>query len=56
MIRMNRIEFFRTENGKCTVEEFLDSLPAKAAQKITWALKIIEEGELISKRFFKKCK
>ena len=51
---MNRIEFFKTENGRCLVEEFLDSQPAKIAQKIIWVLKIIGEGEIISKQFFKK--
>ncbi|MEI1280099.1 type II toxin-antitoxin system RelE/ParE family toxin [Leptospira venezuelensis] len=51
---MNRIEFFKAENGRCLVEEFLDSQPAKVTQKITWVLKIIEEGENISKQFLKK--
>lgn len=51
---MSRIEFFKIENGNCLVEEFLDSQPAKVAQKITWVLKIIEEGKIISKQFFKK--
>ncbi|TGM11875.1 type II toxin-antitoxin system RelE/ParE family toxin [Leptospira selangorensis] len=51
---MNRIEFFKTESGRYPVEEFLDSQPAKIAQKIIWVLKIIGEGEIISKEFFKK--
>jgi phage-related protein len=48
------VQFYRTEKGECPVEEFLDSLPAKVAQKITWVLKIIEEFERIPKSYFKK--
>ncbi|PKA16028.1 type II toxin-antitoxin system RelE/ParE family toxin [Leptospira haakeii] len=51
---MIRIEFFKKEKGRCPVEEFLDSQPGKVAQKITWVLKIIEEGKIVSKQFFKK--
>jgi phage-related protein len=51
---MHEIEFYKTNQGKCYVEDFLDSLPAKVAQKVTWVLSIIEEGEIIPKQFFKK--
>jgi len=34
--------FYETASGKCPVREFLDSLPGKAAQKITWVLKLKE--------------
>lgn len=48
------IKFYRTSNGKCPVEEFLDSLDSKAAQKATWVLRLIEELEVISENYFKK--
>jgi phage-related protein len=51
---MHEIEFFKTNQGKCPVEDFLDSLSAKVAQKVTWVLNIIEEGEIIPTKFFKK--
>lgn len=51
---MHEIEFYKTNQGKCFVEDFLDSLPAKVARKVTWVLNIIEEGEIIPKKFFKK--
>ncbi len=35
------LAFYRTEKGQCPVEEFLDSLPSKVAQKVTWVLKLI---------------
>ncbi len=51
---MNEIEFFRFKTGECPTEEFLDSLPSKMAQKVTWVLKIIEEGDIIPAKYFKK--
>ena len=51
---MREIIFYRTESGKCPVEEFLDSLPAKEAQKVTWVLKIIEELPRVPRQYFKK--
>jgi len=48
------IIFYRTEEGRCPVEEFLDSLQAKEAQKVLWVLRIIEELELVPTQYFKK--
>lgn len=50
---MREIIFYRTASGKCPVEEFLDSLPAKEAQKVTWVLRLIEELPRIPKQYFK---
>ena len=46
--------FYRTADGKCPVQEFLDSLPGKVAQKLTWVLKLIEDLEIVSSTYFKK--
>jgi hypothetical protein len=41
---MNRtIVFYRTKDGKCPVRDFLDTLPSKAAQKVIWVLRLLEE-------------
>lgn len=48
------VKFYRTPNGKCPFKEFLDSLNGKAAQKVTWVLKLIEELEEIPESYFKK--
>jgi len=48
------INFYKTDNLKCPVTEFLDSLSGKAAQKVTWVLKLIEETQIVSKEYFKK--
>ena len=41
---MKEIIFYRSESGKCPVEEFFDDLNAKQAQKVAWVLSIIEEN------------
>lgn len=36
------------------MEEFLDSLSGKQAQKVSWVLQLIEEMEIIPVKYFKK--
>ena len=43
-----------TSDGNCPVAEFIDSQPAKVAQKIAWVLKAVQEIEKIPKTYFKK--
>jgi phage-related protein len=49
-----QVIFYRSVSGECPVEAFLDSLPGKVAQKITWVLSIIEEFDIVPKKYFKK--
>ena len=46
--------FYKTLNQKCPVEEFLDSLSTKAAKKITWVLKLLEDLEVVPAQYFSK--
>lgn len=48
------IKFYTKSDGKCPVREFLDSLPANVAQKVTWVLTIIEFYDKIPSTYFKK--
>ena len=48
------IVFYRTGEGKCPVEDFLDSLPAKAAQKAAWVLKLAEDMDIVPALYLKK--
>jgi phage-related protein len=48
------ITFYKAVNGNCPVEEFLDSLPGKVAQKIVWVLKLIEDLDRIPSSYLKK--
>ncbi|MDN5938486.1 MAG: type II toxin-antitoxin system RelE/ParE family toxin [Salinisphaera sp.] len=51
---MREIVFYRTESGRCPVEEFLDSLGSKQAQKVAWVLRLVEELDLVPGQYFKK--
>lgn len=46
--------FYRNSTGECPVEAFLDSLPGKVAQKVTWVLSVIEELDIVPQQYFKK--
>jgi len=48
------VTFYRTVDGKCPVQEFLDSLPVKAAQKIVWVLRLLEDMDRVPASYFKK--
>ena len=39
------IIFYRTMDGKCPVQDFLDALPGKVAQKVAWVLRLLEDLE-----------
>jgi len=46
--------FYRTIDGKCPVQDFLDSLPGKVAQKIVWVLRLLEDLDKVPSSYFKK--
>lgn len=48
------IVFYRMDSGVCPVEEFLDSLSAKQAQKVTWVMNLIEDLDIVPVKYFKK--
>ena len=51
---MREIVFYRTDTGRCYIEDFLDSLSGKEAQKVVWIFKLIEELENVPGKYFKK--
>jgi len=51
---MIEIQFYRTAAGACPVEEFLDSLSAKQAQKVLWVLRLVRELPRVPQQYFKK--
>ena len=51
---MREIQFYRNASGDCPVEEFLESLGPKQAQKIAWVLRLVKELPLVPKQYFKK--
>lgn len=51
---MKEILFYRTPNGRCPIEEFVDELSDKQAQKVTWILRLIRDLDKIPDEYFKK--
>ena len=51
---MRTINFYRTTSDDCPVEEFLDSLTGKQAQKVLWVLRLIEELDRVPGQYLKK--
>jgi len=51
---MKEIRFYRSESGSCPVEEFLNSLSGKQAQKVAWVLQLVEEMGVIPVQYFKR--
>ena len=48
------IILYETASGSCPVEEFLESLTSKQAQKTAWVLSLIEELPTIPSSYLKK--
>jgi phage-related protein len=51
---MRTVIFYRLPNGSSPIEEFLDSLTGKQAQKVLWVLQLIEDLERVPRQYFKK--
>ncbi len=51
---MRTVSFYRLHNGHSPIEEFLDSLSGKQAQKVLWVFQLIEELDVIPRQYFKK--
>ena len=51
---MLEVRYYRTAAGTCPIEEFLDSLTAKQAQKILWVLRAVQELPRVPQHYFKK--
>ena len=48
------VNFYRTKSGKCPTKQFLDNLPGKVAQKVTWVLQLIEDLDVVPRTYFSK--
>jgi hypothetical protein len=51
---VREIRFYRTADGRCPVEDFLDSLGPKQAQKVLWVLRIVGELPRVPEQYLKK--
>ena len=51
---MKEIRFYKTVSGQSPVDDFLDRLSAKQAQKVAWVFTVIEELDQVPGQYFKK--
>jgi len=51
---MRTVRFYRLPNSSNPIEEFLDSLNGKQAQKVLWVLQLVEELDVVPRQYFKK--
>jgi phage-related protein len=51
---MREVVFYRTDSERCPIEEFLDSLSGKQAQKVLWVLRLIQELDSVPSQYLKK--
>lgn len=51
---MRKIIFYRLNNGKCPIEDYLDSLSQKQVEKVFFVLDLIEQLNMVPRKFFKK--
>jgi phage-related protein len=54
ILYMREITFYRTDSDKCPIEEFLDFLSGKQAQKVLWVLRLIQKLDIVPSQYFKK--
>jgi phage-related protein len=51
---MRTVEFYRLVDNTSPIEEFLDALTGKQAQKVLWVLQLVEELDIVPRQYFKK--
>lgn len=51
---MRELIFYKTVNNRIPVEEFLESLSDKQAEKVLWVLRVIKQLDRIPIEYFKK--
>jgi phage-related protein len=51
---MRELLFYRTASGACPLEEFLDALDSKQAQKVAWVMQLVEELDRVPAQYFRK--
>ncbi len=51
---MRKIIFYHFENGKCPINDFLESLDNKQVEKVFFVLDLIETIDIVPRKFFKK--
>lgn len=51
---VREVIFYRTSSGRSPVEEFLDTLSSKQAQKAAWVMNLVEDMNVVPEQYFQK--
>ncbi len=51
---VREVIFYKTSKNRSPIEDFLDSLSSKQAQKVAWILSLVEELEIVPGQYFQK--
>ncbi len=51
---VREVIFYKTGSGRSPVEEFLDTLSSKQAQKTAWVINLVEDLDLVPAQYFQK--
>jgi len=51
---VREILFYRTENGRSPIQDFMDALSSKQAQKAAWTMRLVEDLNSVPGQYFQK--
>jgi phage-related protein len=51
---IREVKFYTSSSGRKPIEEFLNTLSAKEAQKVAWTLDLLEEMDSVPAQYFQK--
>jgi phage-related protein len=51
---VREVIFYKTSSGRSPIQEFLDTLTSKQAQKTAWVVNLVEDLNVVPRQYFKK--
>ena len=51
---LREVIFYHTGMGRSPIDDFLNTLSSKQAQKVAWALNLVEELNIVPSQYFQK--
>ena len=54
IVMKRTVIFYKTQDNKCPIQDFLDSLSGKVAKKVTWVLSLLQDLDIVPSIYFKK--
>jgi len=51
---IREVIFYKASSGRSPIQEFLDTLTSKQAQKTAWVVNLVEDLDVVPGQYFKK--